>query len=212
MKGHTKNRRLVCGVGVNDAPYSTLLGYDENGKQLRCPFYIKWKSLIARCYNPNYWEQRTAAGYLKNANYEGCTVVEEWHTFSNFKAWMEKQDWEGNQLDKDLLFPWNTVYGPDTCIFVPPRINFLLIEHKSKYMAGVQRLSNGRYWSQFRDPNHTPGQRKYIYCGTFDTELEAHKAYIKYKSQYILDMAKDVEDSRIKNALINYVKVKYGSL
>ena len=40
-----------------------------------------------------------------------------------FKDWMENQDWEGNQLDKDLLFEGNKVYGPKTCVFVTRMVN-----------------------------------------------------------------------------------------
>ena len=124
MKTASKNsisrRKLICGVGINDAPYSSLIGYTIDGKQIRCPFYIRWKSLIQRCYSEKNWKQTNKHGYLKNAQYEKCVVVEEWHKFSNFKKWMELQNWEGNHLDKDILFPGNNTYGPDTCLFVPP--------------------------------------------------------------------------------------------
>lgn len=30
-------------------------------------------------------------------------MADEWNTFSNFKNWMEKQNWEDKQLDKDII-------------------------------------------------------------------------------------------------------------
>lgn len=57
MKAKTK--RLVYGVGINDAGYVTqkfqrLL--DANGKKLTkriwtCPYYLKWAQILERCYS-----------------------------------------------------------------------------------------------------------------------------------------------------------------
>ena len=94
-------RKLVCGVGINDADYAVVewetIGY-VNGKQNQkrvweCPYYKVWGSMLKRCYSDKYQE--------RYQTYKGCTVSEEWLTFSNFKNWMEKQDWEGKHLDKE---------------------------------------------------------------------------------------------------------------
>jgi len=39
---------------------------------------------------------------------------------------MERQDWEGKHLDKDILIPGNKIYSPDRCIFVSSLINLLI--------------------------------------------------------------------------------------
>lgn len=114
----TKNKRLVYGVGNNDADYVVEkreeIGY-VGGKRRRklmwvCPYYQTWKDMIKRCYSTKCQE--------KFPTYKGCSVSADWHTFSNFKAWMEKQNWEGKQLDKDILIEGNKVYSPETCVFV----------------------------------------------------------------------------------------------
>ena len=64
------NRSLICGVGVNDANYAT------SGKRM-CPFYRRWINMLERCYSEKFQE--------KNPTYRGCSVCEEWLTFSNFK-------------------------------------------------------------------------------------------------------------------------------
>lgn len=206
--GHTKMRKLICGVGINDAPHSTLLGYDEYGKQIRCPYYMRWKSLIQRCYNPNAWKDKNKFGYLKNAQYENCTVVEEWHRFTNFKSWMEKQNWQGNHLDKDILFPGNTVYGPNTCIFVPPHINTMLVDQRrGKYKQGVNYDKKVKLFFISIRVNGKKTSR-----GCWKTEEEAYKEFAKFRFNEIVEEANKLTDEKVKNALTNYAKIKYGGV
>lgn len=100
----TKTKKLVYGVGNNNADYAVekkeTIGYVD-GKQKRklvwvCDYYRTWKSMLKRCYSAKYQE--------RCPTYKGCTVSEDWLVFTNFRDWMMAQDWEGKQLDKDLLF------------------------------------------------------------------------------------------------------------
>lgn len=99
----------VYGVGINDADYQVSKG------SWICPFYKHWKNMLARCYSPAF--QRNQPLYV------GCTVDPRWHRFSHFKSWMETQDWEGKQLDKDRKVLGNKVYGPDTCLWLTRKEN-----------------------------------------------------------------------------------------
>lgn len=113
--GVCKKTKKVCGVGINDADYATQ-GRDKiTGKRWWCPYYSRWHSMIKRCYSEKYQE--------KNPTYKGCAVCEEWLYFSNFKRWVEEQDWKGKHLDKDFLVEGNKVYGPDTCVFMDGSLN-----------------------------------------------------------------------------------------
>ena len=72
--------------------------------------------------------------------YKGCSVSEEWLRFSNFKRWMEKQDWDGKQLDKDILFEGNKVYSAETCVFVTSVVNSFTSDSGAKrgeWLIGV---------------------------------------------------------------------------
>ena len=100
---------IVYGVGINDADYQVSKG------SWRCPFYKHWKNMLARCYSPAF--QRNQPLYV------GCTVDPRWHRFSHFRSWMETQDWEGKQLDKDRKVLGNKVYGPDTCLWLTRKEN-----------------------------------------------------------------------------------------
>lgn len=59
---------------------------------------------------------------------------------------MLTKDWQGNQLDKDILNPGNKEYSPDNCIFVTQDINLLLNSRakcRGKYPQGVSRYRTG---------------------------------------------------------------------
>ena len=99
----------------------------EGGKVVRewtCPFYQRWYD-SRRCYNKK--------ALVKRPNYKNVQICEEWMLFSNFKAWMVKQDWEGKILDRDLKVKGNNVYSPETCIFIDNQIKTFIREgHRSK--------------------------------------------------------------------------------
>lgn len=195
-----KKRRIICGVAVNDADYSTLLGYTEDGKQVRCPFYTKWKTMIARCYNEKVYS------LPENQRYKDCTVAQEWLSFMNFRSWMASQDWEGKQIDKDILYPGNKIYGPDTCLLVPQHINSLIIDQdEGKYGKGVRLNSSGSFTYVKR--NGSGKKREWI---TVKTKGEAIEGYRKYKLLEIITEAKKLDDEKVKTALINYAKHKYA--
>ena len=91
------SKRLVFGVGINDSDYEVYKYETINGKRKatwKCPYYERWVSMLRRCYSPRSLE--------KYPTYKGCTVCEEWLTFSTFKKWMENQEWEDRHLDKDF--------------------------------------------------------------------------------------------------------------
>lgn len=111
--------------------------------------------------------------------------------FQEFAEWCQHQagylnkDPDGKfwQLDKDILGN-GKLYSPTTCVFIPGKLNSLLIEQPSKsgLMLGVtQDLNNSpRFVSRGR---LFSGKKQHI--GTFDTEIEAHTAYINFKREVI---------------------------
>ena len=127
--------RLIFGICINDADYSTSKEEKVNGKRKNtwvCPYYTCWYSMLRRCYSENYQKrQRT---------YIGCTVCKEWLLFSNFKKWMMLQKWEYRCLDKDFLVNMNKVYSPTTCVFLPKELNNFITTNgarRGKYPIGV---------------------------------------------------------------------------
>lgn len=191
-------RKPILGFGINDADY--IVQPRVNGKQYKCPFYVRWKSMIERCYSKKLHE--------KYPTYKDCTVCSEWLLFSNFKSWMEGQDWKGKQLDKDLLIQGNKVYSPSTCIFINLDINLLLNTHKSvrgKYKLGVS-LNKDRVRAFRATCNKLKGKIKTL--GDYYSEDEAHQAYCKFKYSLISKLANKQKEP-LKSALLNYKISEY---
>lgn len=165
-----RKQKLVHGIGVNDADY-TVTGNHE-GKQFMCPFYRAWKSMLSRCYCPS--------ALAKDPSYADCEVSVEWYLFSNFRVWMEAQNWEGNQLDKDFLTA-TRIYSPATCLFLPNWLNTLFqrgTNKRSGLPPGVD-MRMGRYRSRLSVAG------KATELGCFATPEAAHAAYVAAKTDYV---------------------------
>lgn len=198
-----KTKKLVCGVGNNDAGYVTrkfeTTGYVDGKRKRklvwRCAYYQTWKSMIERCYSDKCQE--------RYPTYKNCTVSDNWLTFSVFKSWMEKQDWEGEHLDKDLLFEGNKIYSPETCVFVSPMVNTFTIDcgaARGEWMIGVIWCkAAGKFKSQCRNPFTSEKE----YLGYFTCEVEAHAAWRKRKLELAKELAAEQEDPRVAKALID---------
>lgn len=196
-----KAKKLVFGVGINDADYvvQKFETINVNGKQKwkcvwECPYYRAWAGMLGRCYSSKAQE--------RNPTYKGCSVSEEWLRFSNFRAWMESQDFEGKQLDKDLLLEGNKVYSKETCVFVSRVVNSFTTD------SGASRgeWSIGVYWHKrdgvFVSRCSNPFTKKQEHLGLFTSELEAHQTWLKRKLELAHELAAEQTDSRVAKALI----------
>lgn len=198
-----KTRKLIFGIGISDADYvvqkNETVGY-VNGKRKRklvwkCPFYQTWQSMLHRCYSAKYQE--------RHPTYIGCNVSEEWKTFSNFRAWMVTQNWEGMHLDKDLLFDGNKIYSADTCVFVSHAVNSFTTDSgaaRGEWMIGTHwhKRSN-----KFMSRCCNPFTKKQEHLGYFDSEQDAHNAWLKRKLELAYELAAIQTDTRVAKALIS---------
>jgi hypothetical protein len=194
--------RLVYGVGINDADYAVtewetieyVNGVLKKKMVWVCTYYQVWKDMLRRCYSPKLQE--------KYPTYKGCSVSEEWLRFSNFRRWMEEQDFEGKQLDKDLLFEGNKIYSAETCVFVTKAVNIFTIDRgasRGEWMIGVNwNKEKCKFMSRCCNP-FTKNQE---YLGLFACELEAHQAWLKRKLELAHLLAAEQTDSRVAKALV----------
>ena len=174
-------RRLIHGVGINDADYMT--NPEINGKTITCPYYRAWSAMIQRAYSDRYHKVRPT--------YIGCSVVKEWRVFSNFRDWMEKQDWQGKQLDKDILIADNKEYSQNACIFVNQPINCLLTDSAAARGELPQGVLLRRDSGKYRARCSVNGKKRSI--GQFNTIPEAEYAYLTFKSELIRKTAHEEE-------------------
>ena len=88
-----KGERRVFGVG-HKAPSTKVYAFENKVMLWKCPYYVLWTSILRRCYSEVY--------LLKNPSYRGCVVAEVWHTFENFKSWVQENRNKMGFLDKTL--------------------------------------------------------------------------------------------------------------
>lgn len=173
----------IYGIGfLGDGKHKTGI-YDKHNKK-----YLTWQGMLKRCYDKD--------NLLKRPTYENCSVCSEWHNFQNFGDWFNENYYEvGNEkmcLDKDILYKGNKIYSPDTCVFVPNRINILFVKSdrsRGNYLIGVSKVSNSnnpkRYQASLTASNKTK-------C--FETEIEAFNWYKEEKEKLIKQVAEEYKD------------------
>lgn len=191
-------RTLIHNIGINDANYIIMKHKKINGKRKivwRCNFYSIWAHMIERCYSKRYHE--------KNPTYIDCSIDKNWFYFSNFRSWMVTKDYLDKQLDKDLLFPGNKVYSPETCVFISSKINTFILDCclcRGKWPIGVNYLERTKkFIARCRNP--FTGKKEHIGC--FKDPNDAHIAWKARKYEYARKLASLENDTRIKNALLN---------
>jgi len=177
----------VFKIATNDADYPVVVK-----KKIVCPYYRRWFGMLSRAYSKNF--------HKNNPAYIGCTVCDEWLLFSRFKKWMEAQDWQGMELDKDILFPGNKIYSPDKCCFVDKATNNLFTgraERNWAYLRGVTwNKRRSCYVAQGKN-----GEGKLEYLGGYRTEKNAHSAYLLHKAKIVRSVAYRQTDPRVFIAL-----------
>ena len=188
-----KKENLIHGFGINDADYVTQKRV--NGKMTVCTIFSRWKSMIKRCYS--------AKSLKRRPTYSGCTVCNEWRYFMKFKEWMERQDYIGNELDKDILIPGNRVYSPETCCFVSKEINALVKSRNNKKSNLPEGVCYDKQRKKYKAYLCVKGKR--IGIGRFFNPNEAHARYIQEKAGCIRELALYC-DNDIANGLFRYAQ------
>lgn len=109
------------------------------------------------------------------------------------------------ELDKDILVKGNKIYSPDTCVFVPQRINTLIVganRIRGEFPIGVYYdKQKKRYIASL-----SCGDRN-VKVARCKTPIEAFFEYKFYKEQHIKNVADDYKNcipENLYNALINW--------
>lgn len=170
-----KHNKLVYGVGYfGEGPYLSSIG------GVATPEYTVWYNMLERCYNPNR--------RVTNLAYVNSTVCLDWLNFQNFAHWYVNTGYYaiGYELDKDLLYPGNTLYSPDTCCMVPSKINAIL-----RTSNVIRELPQGVYRSRNKFLAQLKCRPEGRHIGVYSTAEEASLAYNLAKKTYIQTLANE---------------------
>jgi len=156
--------------------------------------YNVWHDMLRRCYSEKSREKF-------EAYYQVCSVSKLWHDYQNFADWFNKNKYEVEgrlHIDKDILYPGNKMYCPDTCLLVPQRINMLFMNKPNKrgLPNGIVKYKNG-YLVKYGG----------IEYGVKNTLEEAFKLYSEKKKEAIIYVAneyKNIIPDKLYNALLKY--------
>ena len=157
--------------------------------------YTTWEHMLRRCYATNTNLDKT---------YKDCSVCPEWLCFENYEVWYDANYKEGFEVDKDLKYLGNRVYSPETCTFIPSRINS---------MVGFKTFNSARKESNAglpvgvsyhkRDDVYTAqcydGDRL-VSLGYHENPDEAFSAYREFK----LKMIRSISSSYYKEGVISF--------
>lgn len=194
--------------GVVKNPYCPTLfgaGYTGVGKYgYSDRAYHVWKGVIERSFSISYKERFPSC--------KDVTVCKEWLDFQNFAAWFYEQEFHKEkdqkgrvyQLDKDVLLKGNKMYSPDTCCFIPPELNILLVSSgaaRGLFPLGVHQHQSKRFYATLQKFG------KSVCLGYFNTPEEAFRAYKKAKEAHIKFLAekwKGKIDEKVYKALLEW--------
>lgn len=198
--------RTVHGIGY--------LGVGKYNKKDYSKIYMAWEHLLKRCYDAYFIN-------YKRLTYKDCTVCSEWHNYQNFAKWYEENYYECNNeimcLDKDILYKNNKVYSPETCIFVPNRINVLFTKSDAKrgeYPIGVHYRFKKveQYEYHYLEVAcsiliENKKKQKTLKTLPLNRPFQAFTIYKNFKENYIKQVAdeyKDLIPSKLYDALYSY--------
>jgi hypothetical protein len=139
---------------------------------------MSWKNMIDRCYYEKHKEKHPAY-------FEISTVCKDWHNYQTFADWYEEREYEVDErlhLDKDIKYPGNSVYSPQTCILVPQKINMLFMNKSNNrgLPNGIVKKNKG-YLAKYNNQE----------LGVYPTVEEAFEVYAKKKKQAIIEVSNE---------------------
>ena len=163
-----------------------------------------------RCYNPNYHKVKPG--------YKDCTICNEWLDDRElFYEWVDMNFYKIKgeptvELDKDILLPGNKIYSPDTCIFVPKRINDLFIHIHGRVDNGLPAgvtysEKTGTYKVSAMLTCDDSDKKKNVVLGYYDTIEEAFDVYKEHKKAeiiYIADLYRRKIPEQLYQAMVNW--------
>lgn len=159
------------------------IGFIGNKTKHNNKVYELWYNMMSRCYNKKHPCYKMYGG-------KGVTVSPIWHSFERFAKTISTVPmypyWvNGNlqyELDKDYF--GSNVYSPNTCVFIPKKMNVYLngtvIEYNNTIYPSIQNFAN-----RIDMPSTTVNE--YIRRGVVKNEIDFSKVKkIEAPSGYLI--------------------------
>lgn len=178
--GNVLNHNTLNNPTVYNIGYFGIGEFDSTNKS-----YNIWKEMFRRCYDEQF--------KINNPTYNECIVVESWFNYQNFAQWYYQNLPKTEEklifnLDKDILFPGNKIYGPNTCCIIPEKLNCIFVKPSIErdLPVGVTKSpTKGKYVASL-----SKNQIRYN-LGTFTTIEEAFKTYKIEKEKYVKEVSEE---------------------
>lgn len=190
----------VAKVGYKGNTTSSVNGKVKNS-------YHTWRGMLSRCYE---YKEST------KTYFEKVEVCKEWWCFETFERWYGENYIEGFKLDKDLTVIGSNLYSPDTCSFIPNRINCVLgrkdyhtgLKHQGLPVGVSYHKRDKKYTSQYFDGE------KLQHLGYYSTPESAFRIYKNSKEAILKDLAQEYFDKgeislSVYNNLMDYEVLPY---
>lgn len=186
--------RVVHGIGyLGVGPYKK---YDEAGKETKV--HARWRRLLTRGYSEVH------ANMLRVK--QDMSVHPDWHCFQTFAEWDARNYYQVQRstsvLTNNLIVRDATEFGPDTCLYIPHKLNQVLLLKRPKQHTDLPRgvqWRNGEYTAKYRHEE----------LGTYPTIEEAYTAYKLARKAYISTLVEEYKEelpTSVYEALLRYVE------
>ncbi|AYD82359.1 HNH endonuclease [Acinetobacter phage vB_AbaM_B09_Aci05] len=169
-----------------------------NGK--RTPEYNQWFGMLNRA--------KKSGKYYENVSVDGRFKDFDWYMewARGQKGFLKYDGKHLYQIDKDVL--GGEVYGPDTCVFVPPQIN-LLVRGKIKkddLPLGIYERQTVKSGLVYQCYVHKVGGAKSI--GIYKDYKDALPKMLEYYEMYIDWLQLNYMDT-VRSEVFDYLRVLY---
>ena len=202
-KGDTgKTKKILYGCCYNNVDFNIMVRLGKKEVLYQHPAYSSWKGILRRCYDDKE--------HIKNPSYIGCYICEAWKYFKNYLVWWKNNYIEGFQLDKDILYPNNKLYSPETCIYIPQWLNKFVVASNRNRGDNKVGVSWDKQCEKYKARCKMGSGKKVKTLGLFDNDTDAYNAWLSYKLEMLEGMKEDLDS--IDKRLYNAVELKIRSI
>ena len=206
MSSLYKNNRKIKDVYKKSVFDTGYFGEGEFSFYKNKKAYRTWQNILQRCYLKNE----------KNPTYKNVKVCKEWHNFQNFAFWFEKNypkiENINFEIDKDLLQMniENKIYSPETCVFLPKKVNIFITKNNAKNSSGFIGVYLKKQTNRWVSSCCSFEKNKQIHLGYFDTIEEAREKYLISKKEsydYVIEYLRSL--NYLENNIIENIKMTF---